>query len=106
DKDIIEVYLINDMTRQCTNIKNRQNRSRDKGIDLLSDQINVDDKVIIINADKKFEPGLSGLVANQFAPKYKRPVIIVKEHKDKLSGSVRGYDKGEIKNFKKLLLET
>lgn len=105
-KEEVEVSLISDMASVCSNIKAKQNRSRDKSVNQLEKDIELDSKIILINSEDKLDDGLAGLVANQFSNKYMRPTIIVKEVKDKkgkLGGSARGYDKGEIKDFKSLL---
>lgn len=109
EKEEVEVSLIEDMARVCTNIKAKQNRSKDKSVKELESQIDLNNRVILINTEKDLDEGLSGLVANQFANKYMRPTILVKDVKDdqsKLGGSARGYDKGSIKDFKSILSDT
>lgn len=108
-KEEVEVSLIEDMARVCSNVRARQNRSRDKAVKVLEDKVNSNDKVILINSEDVLDDGLAGLVANQFTGKYMKPTMIVKplvENENKLSGSMRGYDKGAIKNFKSIIEET
>lgn len=49
-------------------------------------------------------------MVNQLAEEYKKPVLLArndpKKGKEILSGSIRGYDKGFIKDFKKVLIDT
>ncbi|GLI82556.1 putative SPBc2 prophage-derived single-strand DNA-specific exonuclease YorK [Rossellomorea marisflavi] len=98
--------------RELSNARSRQNKQRDKSVEGIEDNIQSNnlhqDKVILCNVDGLLGRNLTGLVANQLVRKYKRPVILYRKDKEKgmLSGSARGYEKGEVRDFKKLLLAT
>jgi single-stranded-DNA-specific exonuclease len=110
-KDVYEP-LPKATARELSNARNRQNKQRDKAVEKIEDVIEqnklYDDKVIICGVEGLLDKNLSGLVANQLIKKYKRPVILYRKDKEKgkFSGSARGYDNGEVKDFKQLLIET
>lgn len=99
------------VARNLGNIKARQKRTMDADVNAIDQYIKDNqlhlDKVMILNVDGILDKKLSGLVANKFAQKYKRPVMFLRTEKEgELAGSSRGYDKGEIKNFKEYLLQS
>lgn len=106
------VPLVDDVARRCANARAKQNRIRDKIVTEIEEVIEEKElygnKVIFIHNVTMEEAGLSGLVANVIASKYKRPAIILsKIYEDGYGkGSARGYDKGGIKDFKQTVLNT
>lgn len=110
--DEILVPLVDDVARRCGNARAKQNRMRDKivkQIEVIIEEKELhNNKVIFINDVHIEEDGLSGLVANIIASKYKRPAIIISKMEDDGfgKGSGRGYDKGGIVNFKDKVLKT
>lgn len=98
--------------RLLTNIRSRQNRTRDKGVALIEERIAeknlLDNKILIVNVTDILDKNLTGLVANQISRKYKRPVLMVRQKGDTsiLGGSARGYEKGAIKDLKQFLTNT
>lgn len=98
------------MARICSNTKNRQNKERDKALELFDMQIIEncldENKIIILNADDYDIPKtMTGLCAMGVASKYKRPVLIGRTDKDgNFKGSMRAPDNTPIKNFKDFLL--
>lgn len=97
--------------RNCTNVKNRQTRTRDRNLEtiekLIEEQNLLDRKILIIKLDKfSVDRGLSGLIANELMSKYQRPVAILNKCEDEngnitWEGSARGYEKSKLKDFKK-----
>jgi single-stranded-DNA-specific exonuclease len=110
-KDIHEPIEIN-TARMLTNVKARQGRVRDKGVSLIEEKIQdknlLDNKLLIVNVSQILDKNLTGLVANSLKDKYKRGTLLVRydEEKEALTGSIRGYDKGELKDLKTFLLDT
>jgi single-stranded-DNA-specific exonuclease len=99
------------VARNLGNIKARQKRNMDKELIQIEEYIQNNklhlEKVMILNVDGLLSNNLSGLVANKFAQKYKRPVMFLRTSGEgELSGSSRGYDKGEVKNFNEYLLQS
>lgn len=98
--------------RNCVNAKARQNRERDKAIDLLDIQILNNDlnknKILILNADDLDIPyTLTGLCAMGVSAGYKKPVMLGRIGKDGyLRGSIRGRGESELKDFRKFLLDS
>ena len=96
-------------TRNCVNARSRQNREKDKAIDLLSIQIANDcldeNKILVLNADDlNVSTNLTGLVAMGIAAKYKKPTMVGRISPDGyLKGSIRGREESELKDFKGFL---
>lgn len=111
-KDEILVPLVDDMARRCGNARAKQNRIRDKIVAEIEEIIKINglsnNKVIFISDLTIEEKGLSGLVANVIAGKYKRPAIILSgiDEDEYATGSGRGYDQGGIENFKNIVQNT
>ena len=97
--------------RKLGNTRSRQNRLRDKGVEQIELQISdkklYENKILIIDVTSILDKNLTGLVANQIAKKYKRPVLLLREKKAGIyGGSARGYENGYVKDFKTFLLNT
>ena len=105
--------LVDQALRTATNVKNRQTRAQDAGLEFLENLIEknnlLDHKVLLF----LLEPGqvdrnIAGLIANKFMAKYQRPCCILTkvtednngEVRVSYQGSARGYDKSGITNFK------
>lgn len=106
--------------RTCTNVKNRQTRAEDAGMELLTAQAEerLDDKVLVFCLEPgQINPNIAGLIANKLASKYQRPVCVtthINIPKDEnneereascgpdYAGSMRGYTATGIDDFKKI----
>ena len=115
--------VVDQALRTCTNVKNRQTRAQDAGLEFLENMIEerglMNHKVLLF----LLEPGqvdrnIAGLIANKFMAKYQRPVCILTKvteidenttllsnppkplQKISYQGSARGYDASGITNFK------
>lgn len=88
------VPFISDFARQCVNIKSRQDRAKNKMVDNIIENVNVneDDKIVLLK-DMQIDNGSKGLIANQLASKFMKPIIIVDYNKkeDLYTGSGRSY---------------
>jgi single-stranded-DNA-specific exonuclease len=109
-KKINEPIEVN-TARLLKNIKARQGRLRDKGVEEIEKQIKekelLSNKILIINVTGLLEKNLGGLVANKLADQYKRPTLLLRDEEDGvLTGSARGYDRGGVKNLKDFLNNT
>lgn len=96
------------VARSLTNIRNRQNKPKDKSIPIIEEHIlinnMIEEKVLVIDVSDILDKSLTGLVANQIARKYRRPVLLLrKKEKGILGGSARGFEEGEVKDFKEFL---
>lgn len=98
--------------RNCTNARSRQNRAKEKAMDLLEMEIcknSLDEnKIIIVEVeDDAIDTTLTGLVAMNLVSKYKKPVLVVREDSEGyLKGSGRGTDKSELKDLKQFLIDS
>jgi single-stranded-DNA-specific exonuclease len=112
EKEEIQQPIAEAMARICTNVKARQNRERDKNLEIIEERIKeknlLENKILIVDVTEILEQTLTGLVATQLAEKYKRPVILLRYNSEKnhYGGSARGYDKGVIKDVKQFLLDS
>lgn len=94
--------------RTSTNVKNRQKRIQDEGletIDKIIEEYNLlENKILIIPIPNGLvDKNLSGLIANQLAAKYQRPTLILQEMiRDGVKsweGSGRSYNFPNLKDF-------
>lgn len=98
--------------RNCTNAKAKQNRDRDKALDLLDIQISNDcldeNKILFLRADELgVSNNLTGLCAMGVVSKYKKPTLLGRLTKDGyIRGSVRGINESEVKDFRQFLLDS
>jgi single-stranded-DNA-specific exonuclease len=107
--------VVDQALRTATNVKSRQTREQDKGMELVEGQIEsshlMDHKVLIFLLDKgQIDPNIAGLIANKIMAKYQRPVLMltksIKEDYTIYAGSARGYSKSGIDNFKDICSDT
>ena len=102
--------------RTATNVKNRQTRAQDKGLEFLENMIEehnlLDNKVLLFLLNPgDIDRNIAGLIANKFMAKYQRPCCIltrVEDENGKISyqGSARGCDKTGITEFKEICERT
>lgn len=101
--------------RVCTNVKNRQTRTRDTEVECIENIIQennlLEHKVLAIKLDNmSIDRGITGLIANELMSKYKRPVVLLSktEHEglEAWEGSARGYEKSKMKDFRQFVKES
>ena len=104
--------IVDQAVRTCTNVKNRQTKAQDAGMELLESLIEsnnmMEHKVLLFLLEPgEIDRNIAGLVANKIMAKYQRPCCIltkVIDPKDptcvSYQGSARGYDASGITNFK------
>lgn len=67
--------------RNCTNIKNRQTKTRDASLEIIEQIIEeqnlLDNKILLIKLGEAQRTTLGGLIANQLMSIYQRPVLIL-----------------------------
>lgn len=108
---MVEIYT--ESIRECINTKNKQNKLRDKAIELIKDKIEKEDllnnKILFISLDDymDFPPELNGLIAMKLTQEYNKPTIICRENSEHFNrGSARGLNNSELLSFKNLLKNT
>ena len=106
NKEPIHESLQKNIIRRAKSIKSSQDnevKKEVKEIQKIIDENGIkDDKVIIVDITGKVNSGHGGLIANKLAHQYMRPVILVNDK----GGSMRGYDKHPIDNFKEWVEES
>ena len=109
-----EETILDQALRICTNVKNRQTKAQDDGIELLEKEIKdhnlLDNKVLLfLLPSGAIDSNVAGLCANKLSAKYQRPCcVLFKNIRDNIvyySGSARGYEKSGISNFRKICSE-
>lgn len=100
--------------RECTNARTKQNRIKEKAADSLEAKIYkeglLDNKILFIELDKDLEDfpsTLNGLLAMELVAKFKKPTIVVRRNdKGYLKGSIRGLNDSAFNHFKSYLTQT
>jgi single-stranded-DNA-specific exonuclease len=98
--------------RLLGNLKAKQDRIRNKALEEIELKIEnknlLNNKLLIVDITDILHKNLTGVVANKCAEKYKRPAMLLRFSDDGefLTGSIRGYEKGYVKDFKSLLQKT
>lgn len=104
--------------RNCTNIKNRQNKARDASLKIIEQIIEEEDllknQILIVRlpADYAIDKNLTGLVATKIANQFQKPTMIVNETRDAetgeliWAGSGRIFSQSNFTTFKDFLEES
>ena len=102
--------LVEQAYRTCNNVKNRQTKLKEEGIEFIKSNLlkNYDlqnEKAIILDVNKILNKNLIGVVANEIASEFQKPTALVNYNTEteEFVGSMRGYDQSELKNFKTVL---
>lgn len=97
--------------RNCGNIRNRQNKDRDAGIEYIDELIQeknlLDAPLLIVCLEQNdFNPNIIGLMANQVAAKYNKPTLVLRKEEGYWKGSGRNIRGTTFENFQQYLLST
>lgn len=108
--------LVDQAVRTATNVKNRQTRDEEKGIELVTHLIEdnnmMDHKVLLFLLEPgQIKPEIRGLIANKLMARYQRPCCMLTKGTDKdgnvtYQGSARGCDKVGVTEFKDICAAT
>lgn len=116
--------IVEQAIRTCTNVKNRQTRAQDAGMDFLENKIKehnlLDNKVLLFLIEPgEIDPNIAGLVANKIMGKYQRPCCVLTKVTEtevkngeyiktqtSYQGSARGCDKIGVTEFKDICDKT
>lgn len=107
--------LVDQAIRTCTNVKNRQTRAEESGLELvehlIEDNNMMQHKVLLFLLDPKaIKPEIRGLIANKLMAKYQRPCCILSKREGAngttYEGSARGCDKVGVTEFKDICAAT
>lgn len=86
--------LVVEAVRIATNVKNRQTKAQDAGVEMLEKMIQKNDMLkhkalIFLLEDDKMEAEIRGLVANKFMAKYQRPCAILTKGKSMVTPEIK-----------------
>ena len=101
--------LVIQAMRTVTNVKNRQTRAEDAGLEMLETMIQknnmLDHKILLFLLEpNQIDSEIRGLIANKFMAKYQRPCcLLTRTDHGTYEGSMRGYTKTGIDSFKEIL---
>lgn len=104
-----EESLLAQAIRTITNVKNRQTKAENDGMELLESQIKekhlLDHKILLFLLEPDMiEPNIRGLIANKIMAKYQRPcLVLTKTDRGTYEGSGRGYTKSGVNSLKQIL---
>jgi single-stranded-DNA-specific exonuclease len=100
------------IARVATNLKAKQNREIDKGLEIINEDIKKynrnDNKILMANASG-LDNNYIGLVAMKLCNLYSKPCILLHESEKSnnyFTGSMRNYNNSPIENFKQFIEET
>ncbi|OSA95670.1 UNVERIFIED_ORG: hypothetical protein B2H93_04415 [Clostridium botulinum] len=111
NKPIEKEDIYTRVARLSSNAKSRQNKLRDKALQELEEIIHkknkLNDKVMVINCENKYNLNLTGVIAIKLADKFNRPCILLNKSKDgTYRGSARNTDRNPIKDLKQIVNST
>lgn len=104
--------LVLQAIRTVTNVKNRQTKAENAGLEMLEKMIEtnhmLEHKILLFLLEPgQIDPEIRGLIANKFMAKYQRPCCLLtrtnRNGKETYEGSMRGYTKTGIDSFKEVL---
>lgn len=98
-------------TRECTNAKAKQDKTKLEVVEKLEAKIFkhdlLENKILFVRLEDtdKFPSELNGLIAMQLAAKYKKPTIVARLNDQGFDrGSARGMNQSELRDFREFLL--
>ena len=99
--------------RECSNARNRQNKSLEVAMDKTEIKIHkydlLENRVLFVRLDEDdtFPSELNGLLAMKLSAKFKRPTIVARLNNQGFNrGSMRGLNQSELVSFKDFLTES
>lgn len=103
----IEESIYEHCVRIAKSYQGKQNRSKDKAVNMIMKHINqyTDDKVIIIDVTETLDSAFTGLVAIKISESANKPVLLVRNTQDGYSGSGRAFNYCPIEDFRALVEE-
>lgn len=105
--DIVDEDIYTRAARLCKNTKSRQDKMRDDLCNSLKEDVNHEDKIIMLAVDEDTDPGIIGLAAMRLADWAGKPCILLREYSTGVyGGSCRNCNNSPIKDLKALLDST
>lgn len=101
--------LVRQAFRVSTNVKNRQKTMKEKGVSQIKnsmlDSYDLEtEKAIVLDVKEHLDKNLIGLVANEIADEFQRPVLLVsKNEENDLVGSGRNYSTSNLEDLRNFI---
>ena len=106
-------YLAVESVRECTNARNRQNKTLDDAVFKLESKVHkyglLENKILFVRLedDDDFPAVLNGLCAMKLAAKFKKPTIVARLNKEGyVRGSARAVSNSPLPNLKTFFTES
>ena len=105
--DIVDEDIYTRAARLCKNAKSRQDKMRDDLCDSLKEDVNNEDKVIMLSVAEDVDPGIIGLAAMRLADWAGKPCVLLREYSPGIfGGSCRNCNNSPVTDLKALLDST
>lgn len=106
-KEIVKESIYERVVRLCTNAKSRQDRSIEKGMEIVEKDIQENNrdknKILFCLANDDVEKTHTGLIAMRIANKYNKPCVLLRSTGKGFSGSIRNFQGSPLSNLKEFL---
>ena len=102
-KGIVPISISEYVYKDCLQLNKKQKEIVSESSEYIENEVNEYnlDKlpVLVCNANNNIDKNFTGLIAANIAGKYKRPCLLLNQYNSVLSGSARGFDKSQIRDF-------
>ena len=102
-KGIVPISISEYVYKDCLQLNKKQKEIVSESAEYIDEEVqeyNLDKlPVLICNANNNIDKNFTGLIAANIAGKYKRPCLLLNQYNSVLSGSARGFDKSQIRDF-------
>ena len=102
-KGIVPISISEYVYKDCLQLNKKQKEIVAESSEYIENEVqeyNLDKlPVLVCNANNNIDKNFTGLIAANIAGKYKRPCLLLNQYNSVLSGSARGFDKSQIRDF-------
>ena len=109
-KGIVPISISEYVYKDCLQLNKKQKEIVVESSEYIENEVkeyNLDKlPVLVCNANNNIDKNFTGLIAANIAGKYKRPCLLLNQYNSVLSGSARGFDKSQIRDFNSWCKET
>lgn len=102
-KGVVPISISEYVYKDCLQLNKKQKEIVVESSEYIENEVNEYnlDKlpVLVCNANNNIDKNFTGLIAANIAGKYKRPCLLLNQYNSVLSGSARGFDKSQIRDF-------
>lgn len=104
--------ILEQSLRTCANVKNRQNREKEKLSSMIKSKIKtehigeLEQAIIVPLEEKEGNMNLNGLIANELVAEYQKPVMILIHNNGTYTGSMRGVNGSDLEDLRQVCEDT